>query len=151
MEVRYYIEHDFIPQTLIENPEQFITALLNGRGLCMKNMYDIIYKNVDSENPYSAEDFKVEHFKIDDNFSFICINMPQKGLEPLLCSRVYLFYDNSFEQTRYFTIEKSSENNEFYICSWENGTHLNYQPTPDDINEETDIIISLALPEDENK
>lgn len=147
MEERYYIEHDFIPNMLAEKPEQLITALLNGRGSCMKNIYDIIYKNVDGENPYSAEDFKVEHFKIDENFSFICINMPQNGLEPLLCQRVYLFYDSDFEQTRYFTIEKSFSSDELYICSWKDGSHINYKPAPDDINEETDTIISLAIPE----
>lgn len=126
-EIRYMLEHRFIPKWFFEDKGKFIGTVLHEQGILFEVIDDLFQKE-GVENPYSAEDFKVMAAKITDDVLLLRIGFPEPEEEPL-CYCAYLFFDADYQKLGYYCIEKgNAESGDLpFVCSWTpDEVHHNY-------------------------
>lgn len=120
-DVRYNLEHRFMPERFLSDPSGFIDIVNDKNGLC--SLYNDWFDEFNVENPYSDNDFAVYN----TNHSPYCIKklVLPKSDEKILCEAIYLVYvDEEKEEegyrSRYITLE-----NEYVkgkkkpcLCEW---------------------------------
>ncbi len=125
--IMYTFEHRLLPHFFFTDKIQFIGSLLQDKALLF-NIINEIFQNEGVENPYHQEDFDLDASKVTDDVFILKIIYPEPEEEPL-CYCSYLFFDEEFEKTSYFCIEKgNSESKDYpFVCSWTaDGTHRNH-------------------------
>ena len=116
--IRYIFEHRLLPKWFFEDKMQFVGLLLHKKDILFNVISDMFEKE-EVTNPYSLESFDVTAIKITDDVFMLRIGFPEPEEEPL-CYCAYLFFDENFEKTSYFCIEKGNEESREYpfVCSW---------------------------------
>lgn len=126
-QIRYMFEHKLLPHWFFEEKDQFVGMILHDKNVLYKIISDIFQKE-NVENPYSQEQFDMEAAKVTEDVMMMKIIFPEPEDEPL-CYCSYLFFDQAFEKTSFFCIEKGNNmgNMRPFICSWSpDGSHSNY-------------------------
>lgn len=124
--IRYFFEHQLLPQWFFKYQFQFIGILLNRKGL-LYQMIDDLFKEQGLENPYTPDLFDVTAKRLAEQMS-VKISFPEPEEEPL-CYCSYLFFDQEFDKVSYFCIERGNPAGQMhaFVCSWtQEETHLNH-------------------------
>lgn len=125
--VRYMFEHRLLPQCFFEDKAQFVGMLLHDKEILYRVISEIFEKE-SVANPYTVKQFDIDAGKITEEVMMMKISFPEPEEEPL-CYCAYLFFDNEFEKTSYFCIEKGNDASQQYpfVCSWSSdGVHHNH-------------------------
>lgn len=126
-QIRYTFEHKLLPQWFFEMKDKFAGMLLHEEAILYK-LIDDMFKNEGQENPYTPEQFRIEAAKPAEGIMMLKLIFPEPEDEPL-CYCSYLFFDNDFEKTGYFCIEKGydPDDDSPFVCAWTpEGAHVNY-------------------------
>lgn len=126
-EIRYMFEHRLLPHWFFEKKFAFVGMLHQDKGILYRIINDIFEKE-GAENPYTVDMFGASLSKITDQAMTVKISFPEPEEEPL-CYCSYLFFDEKFEKTGYFCIEKGNTEGGMcpFVCSWtEDGNHRNH-------------------------
>jgi len=124
--IRYYFEHQLLPQLFYEDKGRFIGKLIEEPEVIFQ-ILDVIYTKYEEENPYSEDAYAISFHQISDEAMAIELDYPEPELEPL-CYRCYMIFDMNLKKTRFFTIERASDTlDEPFVCSWdEKGGHYTH-------------------------
>lgn len=125
--IRYIYEHKLLPDWFFKDKSQFIGMLLHDKSILL-GIIEEMFEKEELQNPYQEDEFKIDATKIEEDIFMLKIIFPEPEEEPL-CYCAYLFFDNEFEKTSYFCIEKGNDagNNIPFVCSWTtDGCHHNY-------------------------
>ncbi len=147
-ELRYVVEHRFLPDELFREPAQIIGALSHKKEEFIWKLYEILSDAEKIENPYKKEDFTVQLYRLEEPWFMAQIIMPDPGSEPL-CSRVYIVFGEEFKKVYYFTVEKGGVlqkdgKDEWFLCRWtDKKEHENYGKISGGEKEEVERIVEL--------
>ena len=126
-DIEYFYQHVLLPQFFHDQKQIFVSVALKEPDF----LFDLLNKvctDHGEENPYSREDFKAEPIRLTKNILVLALTFP-KPKETPLCYKQYIFFDQEFENTQYFCIEKTYDDEEDifpYVCSWNGESHCNY-------------------------
>lgn len=123
-ESMFYFEHTLLPGWFFKEQKKFVIAALNDKTFLYRVLSDV-FENEDVKNPYKAEDFVAEPAKISEDLMMLRIIFPMPSQEPL-CYCSYMFFDNDFKQTSFYTIEKGdpAKGPLPHVCEWTpDGSH----------------------------
>lgn len=133
-ELRYYFEHRMLPNWFYEKTEGLIERLMEEGSNFLNGAMRLLCEEVGQEMKYTGEQYKVYRCKTEEEYTMICIEMPEPEVEPL-CHQVYLVFSDDYQSKRYFTVERGSSLQERFLCSWDqNQSHGNYGETYEDIS-----------------
>lgn len=145
-QIRYYFEHNFLPQTLYsEKGKQFLYTLLEKKEKLFIELMNLLGSEDQLPCPYQESDYdikaKVVEAKEDlPSFVILTVALPKPEGVPL-CSCLYICHDIQFGNIRYYTVEQSFEN-KFVLSGWdEQGSHINFGEAPE---EEDDRFLKIS-------
>ena len=146
--LRYLFEHRMLPDWFFREGDRLVAALLQDETLLFRIMADLLQKE-GIRNPYTQRQFVAAVIKKAGPLTVLKITFPQPENEPL-CYCSYLIFDNKFEKTAYFCIEKGNTIGKElpFLCRWtEDGSHLNCGACPHE--EEQELKRCLEIVEEE--
>ena len=133
---RYDLEHKLLPQFLFSDTgPELISTLLKERGKFFVDALTIIGKEYGVSCPYKEDEyvFKPQIIVAHENVPeivFLSIDMPTPEFATL-CARIYICFDSSLSNIRYYTVEKSFPDFQM-LCGWdEDSIHANYGRAPE--------------------
>jgi len=106
---RTQFEVGYIPTKLFTEGQAFIDKLLEERETYVDEMYEDSYREK-RMYPYLPEDFAVMPMTLSEDLTVIRIDMPEKDILFGNAFRVYISWDSSKSEARYFRITKGKEN-----------------------------------------
>lgn len=106
--IRRNMEVGIIPKRMFAEKEAFLEELEEKREQMILEIYKSAYKDP-VPFPYTESDFDVMMLDISDTLSVTSIGLPAKNLAPGICSSVYLIKNPQTGELRYYTIEKTKE------------------------------------------
>lgn len=109
--VRRNLELKTIPHMLFEDGDKFTKELCEGREAYVSELYRNAFPK-EPGAPYTAEDFEFMALNVREDLLLIRVDLPEKGLVPGLCHRVYLAWNEQAKKAYYFTIEKTPKKEE---------------------------------------
>ena len=125
--VRYIFEHQLLPTWFYVDKMAFVEMLIQSEGVIYRIISGIFDKEY-VENPYKEDQFTVNGARLPDGLYMIRIGFPPPEEVPL-CYCSYLFFDEAFEKTGFYCIEKGcvKDDGSAFICSWaSDGSHINH-------------------------
>ena len=130
LDIVYYLEHRFIPETLFDEEHDLIRALATRENV-LYEIFDGMCDEKKEQNPFSPEDFKVNSFHVRDDWFALDITFPSPERTPL-CYAMYIFYKNDGSGKGCFTVERGKNEKGIecgFLCEWkQDKSHINYGP-----------------------
>ena len=124
-EIMYALEHRLLPNLFYKDKMKFIAILLDHPEV-LNEFFDKMCQQEKIVNPYTKDDFQAEPYRVNDEIVMAKITFPEPIQEPL-CYCVYLLFDLNFKQANYYCIERGTDENDLYVCSWDaKENHYNY-------------------------
>ena len=145
-DIRYSFEHRILPAWFYKHKGQFTGLLLKDKNV-LYEIIDDMFKDAEMENPFTRDDFDIVAARLSNEIMMLKIIFPAPDQEPL-CYCSYLFFDQNFERTSYFCIEKggSIEPDKPYVCGWTaDGKHQNYGNCTFDENDDFLRCLNLHI------
>lgn len=105
---RRQFETVFLPGKLFSGGKSFVDELCEKREVFVDSLYEESYKEK-RMYPYLDEDFSVMPMNITEELLVVRVDMPPRDMAPGLCFRIYLSWDDTAGQGRYFMIEAAKE------------------------------------------
>lgn len=104
------VEFGVLPKRLFTEGEEFVEKICGERETLVNEIFAEAYK---ATKLYSGteRDYAVMALDIAEDLTLIRIDLPDKGIVPQLCYRVYMTFNPTTKKAGYFTIEKSKEKN----------------------------------------
>lgn len=109
--VRRSIEFKMIPQKLFEDAAKFTEELCDGKETFVKELYCSAFPQKPGA-PFDENDFEFMALNVRADLLLIRIDLPEKGILPGLCHRIYLAWNENTKKAYYFTIEKTPKKEE---------------------------------------
>lgn len=109
--VRRSLELKTIPGKLFEDGDKFVKDLCEGKEAFIKDMYLNAFAK-EPEAFYTEDDFDFMALNVREDLRLIRLDLPEKGIAPGNCHRVYLAWNEQQKQAYYFTIEKTPKKEE---------------------------------------
>lgn len=109
--IRRNMEVNVIPRRVFQEKAQFMDALSEQREQMILDIYKSAYK-APVPFPYTVSDFDVMVLDISDTLLVASIGLPTKNLAPGIASSVYVVYNPQTDGVKYYTIEKTKEEEE---------------------------------------
>lgn len=106
--IRRNMEVGVIPKRAFQEKAKFMDELSDKREQMILDIYKSAYK-APVPFPYEEKDFDVMVLDISDTVSVASIGLPAKNLAPGIASSVYVVYNPQADEVKYFTIEKTKE------------------------------------------
>lgn len=106
--VKKQVEFGVLPKRLHTEGEEFVKLLCDERESLVNQIFADTYKEA-KLYPYTEDDFSVMALDIAEDLTLIRIDMPEKGMAPTLCYRVYITFDPITKRTGYYTIEMTTD------------------------------------------
>lgn len=151
---RYQLEQEILPKMLEQYNMGLMNAILDKEGKFFTDLLGVAFGARDES--YKADSFEVylQRARSDDKFfNFLVVRQP-KPTALLLSDTLYLCYEETTDQTAYFTVEQSIGTARV-ICGVEGGMHMNYGAAPDDPDKEfqkaANIFIRKVLEDGNDK
>lgn len=152
-ELRYYYEHELLPQYYFEDTVPFLGEMFeadrdddteSSKNLLFEMILEMAAKR-GIDFPYSQEQYKAEIIALNEDDLMFRITLPE---EQMLCSAIYLLFPiEDFSKKRYFTIElleRKWRKNCYCLCEWEeDGFHVNHGIVSNNVKKREEKIISL--------
>ncbi len=81
--------------------------------------------------PYTEDDYSVMALDISEDLTLIRVDLPDKGLVPPLCYRIYITYNPLKDEAHYYTIEMTKEKDVRLLGGvTEDAKHVSYGNAP---------------------
>ena len=81
--------------------------------------------------PYTEDDYSVMALDIAEDLTLIRVDLPDKGLVPPLCYRIYITYNPQKDEVNYYTIEMTKEKDVRLLGGINTeGKHVSYGNAP---------------------
>lgn len=109
--VRRSLEQKNIPQMFFEDGDKFTKDLREGKEAFIKEIYLKAFAK-EPVAPYTDQDFDFMALNVREDLLLIRIDLPEKGIAPGHCHRVYLAWNEQRKKAYYFTIEKTPKKEE---------------------------------------
>lgn len=106
--VKKQVEFGVLPKRLHTEGGDFVTLLCEEKEQLVNQIFAETYKEA-KLYPYTEEDFSVMALDIAEDLTLVRIDLPEKGMAPALCYRVYITYDPIAKKTGYYTIEMTAQ------------------------------------------
>ena len=135
-QVLYHLQHGLLPSWFYEEPKNFI-GVLSQEPKALFEIASELFRRANLEMPYKAAMFSAEPGEVNENVMVLRIKFPKPDAVPL-CHGALCFFDKSFQNINYFTLEKGPDLEGDYpiLCSWsKDGQHFNLgsvSPDPDE-------------------
>ena len=131
-ELRYYFEHEMLPNWFHKKTEAFIERLVEEENNFLHEGMNLLCEDAGQEMQYTREQYKVYRCRTQKEYTMICIEMPKPEVE-LLCYQVYLVFSHDYQNKGYYTVERGSSFRERFLCFWDQDQfHGNYGKTYED-------------------
>lgn len=116
---RLYAERAAFVQKLCDEKEAFVNGIF-AEAFREPKLY-----------PYTEEDYSVMALDISEELTLVRVDLPDKGLVPPLCYRVYVTYNPVKDEAHYYTIEMTKEKDVRLLGGvGEDGKHVSYGNAP---------------------
>ncbi len=106
--VKKQVEFGVLPKRLHTEGEEFVKLLCEEKESLVNQIFVESYKEA-KLYPHTEDDFSVMALDIAEDLTLIRIDLPEKGMAPTLCYRVYITFDPITKKTGYYTIEMTPE------------------------------------------
>lgn len=107
---RYIYEHRLLPHWFFDMKEKFAMSIITNPGL----LYEMLLGTFEQNHvscPYGQEQFSVTPGRFTDTITVIKLTFPKPEEAPL-CYAAFLFFDESFKNLCYITVEKGNDMND---------------------------------------
>lgn len=102
---RRYIELQWLPSCVNSSPQQVIPPIQQYGGNYLIGFYSSLYQH--AALPCQAQDFSVRCYRINNWYTLMQIDMPPVRNFQNVCTQVFIVYDLTYENTRYYVLEYS--------------------------------------------
>lgn len=106
--VKKQVEFGVMPKRLFAETETFVERLCGEREAFINEIFAETYKEA-KLNPYTEADYSVMALDIAEDLTLIRVDLPEKGMIPTLCYRVYITVNPQTKKAGYYTIEMTKE------------------------------------------
>lgn len=106
--VKKQVEFGVIPKRLYAEGESFISKLCEEREVFINQIFAEAYKEP-KLYAYSEKDYSVMALDISDDLTLVRVDLPESGLVPSLCCRIYVTFNPKTQKAGYYTIEMTKE------------------------------------------
>ena len=109
--VRRNMELKTIPHMLFTDGDKFTRDLCEGKEAFVCELYRSAFPK-EPGAPYETSDFDFMALNVREDLLLIRVDLPEKGMVPGLCHRVYLAWNEQAKKAYYFTIEQTPKKEE---------------------------------------
>ena len=102
------VEFGILPKRLHTEQEAFVKQLCEEKESFVNQIFADAYKEA-KLYPYTEDDYSVMALDIAEDLTLVRIDLPEKGMVPTLCPRVYVTFNPITKKTGYYTIEMTKE------------------------------------------
>lgn len=106
--VKKQVEFGVMPKRLFAETDTFVERLCEEREAFVNEIFAETYKEA-KLNPYTEADYSVMALDIAEDLTLIRVDLPEKGMIPTLCYRVYITVNPQTKKAGYYTIEMTKE------------------------------------------
>ena len=146
--VKKQVEFGVLPKRLFTEKEEFVTKVCDEKEAFINQIFAETYKEA-KLYPYSEADYSVMALDIAEDLTLIRVDLPEKGLVPPLCYRIYMTFNPQTKEAGYYTIEMGQEKNTRMLGEFgEDGKHIDHGVAPVE-GAELQKIMDLARGEGE--
>lgn len=123
-------EFAIIPKRLYSEKAEFVQRLCDEKEAFVNEIFAAAFKDA-KLYPYTANDYSVMALDISEDLTLIRVDLPEKGLVPPLCYRIYITYNPQKDEAHYFTIEMTNEKDVRLLGGVsEDAKHVSYGNAP---------------------
>lgn len=128
--VKKQVEFGILPKRLFTEGETFVEQFCEEREEMINRIFAEAYKEP-KLYPYSKEDYSVMALDIAADLTLIRVDLPEKGLVPPLCYRIYITFNPQTKKAGYYTIEMTAEREVHLLGQMlEDGKHTDFGEAP---------------------
>ena len=128
--VKRQVEFAVLPKRLFTEKQEFINKLCDEKEAFVNEIFAGVFKEP-KLNPYTENDYSVMALDIAEDLTLIRVDLPEKGLVPPLCYRIYLTINPKTGKAGYYTIEMSKEKDVRMLGELlEDGKHIDHGVAP---------------------
>ena len=128
--VKKQVEFGVLPKRLFAEKEEFVTKVCDEKEAFINQIFAETYKE-SKLYPFSEADYSVMALDIAEDLTLIRVDLPEKGLVPPLCYRIYMTFNPQTKKAGYYTIEMGKEKNTRMLGEFdEDGKHIDHGEAP---------------------
>lgn len=115
---RKEFEFGHFPKKFFEQGKEMIDKLFEEKETYIDGLFESCYQH-QRMYPYLTEEFSIMPLNLTEDILLVQIDMPEQGMEIPSCYRIYLSWDVKQEKGRYFTVERTKEDNKWLVGEME--------------------------------
>ncbi|MDD6057583.1 MAG: SseB family protein [Clostridiales bacterium] len=124
------VEFGTFPKRLFEEGEDFVKKLCEMREAFVNEIFAEVYKDT-KLYPYTEKDYSVMALDIEEDLTLVRVDLPEQGIVPPLCYRIYITFRPKSKEARYYTIEMSEQKDVHRLGEIKRGgMHVDYGVAP---------------------
>lgn len=128
--VKKQVEFGIFPKRLFTEGAAFVEKLCDGKEEFVNRIFAEGFKEP-KFYPYSEEDYSVMALDIAEDMTLIRVDLPEKGMIPPLCYRIYITFNPMTQKAGYYTIEMTKEKGVRLLGEiGEDGKHIDHGQAP---------------------
>ena len=128
--VKNQTEFSVIPKRLYTEKAEFVQKLCDEKEAFVNELFAAAFKEP-KLYPYTEDDYSVMALDISEDLTLIRVDLPDKGLVPPLCYRIYITYNPLKDEAHYYTIEMTKEKDVRLLGGvTEDAKHVSYGNAP---------------------
>ena len=128
--IKNQTEYSIIPKRLYAEKAEFIQKLCDEKEAFVNEIFAAAFKEP-KLYPYTEDDYSVMALDIAEDLTLIRVDLPDKGLVPPLCYRIYITYNPQKDEANYYTIEMTKEKDVRLLGGINTeGKHVSYGNAP---------------------
>lgn len=128
--VKNQTEFSVIPKRLYTEKAEFVQKLCDEKEAFVNELFAAAFKEP-KLYPYTEDDYSVMALDISEDLTLISVDLPDKGLVPPLCYRIYITYNPLKDEAHYYTIEMTKEKDVRLLGGvTEDAKHVSYGNAP---------------------
>lgn len=108
--VKKQVEFGVLPKRLFTEGAEFVEQLCEEKESFVNQIFAETYKEA-KLYPYTENDYSVMALDIAEDLTLVRVDLPEKGLVPPLCYRIYITFNPLTKKAGYYTIEMTKEKN----------------------------------------
>lgn len=106
--IKKQVEFVVLPKRLYAEGETFVQKLCEEKEGFVNQIFAETYREA-KLYPYTESDYSVMALDIAEDLTLIRVDLPEKGMAPTLCYRIYITFDPIMKKVGYYTIEMTKE------------------------------------------
>lgn len=128
--VKKQVEFGVLPKRLFTEGADFVEKLCEEKESFVNQIFAETYKEA-KLYPYTENDYSVMALDIAEDLTLVRVDLPEKGLVPPLCYRIYITFNPQTKKAGYYTIEMTKEKDVRLLGQMQpDGKHTDYGEAP---------------------